>query len=166
MNKYLLILAALGILASGCKSSTPNPVLTALDSAVCDVETTITGAVGAAIVNACKGTGTTAACGAGFQSALGNVNLCAMPLPSTLAGTGAKTIGSITQSQIDAAKKAGVKSLAPMGIVGSIACPIAVNTGMGYLTAQIPLACGCTISLTASEADADLTAACIAAIPL
>lgn len=168
MNKAFIFLATLAIVIGGCKSST-NPVVQALNTAGCDVESAMTTAFASAVVVACKGTGTAEACGSAFQTSLGNVNLCATPVPSSMKVASLtanwKTIGDIPGSAL---KKGAVKAdaLAPMGVIGGLICPLGINTVMGYMTAQIPLACGCTVSLTASELDSDLVAACTAAIPL
>lgn len=172
--KRILILAGALMLAVGCKTSSTstNPVLTAIESAGCDVESAVTGAIGTAVVSACKGTGTAAACGAAFQTSLGNVNFCAIPLPATasvalLANPAVwKKLGDIPASALKSTGGVKPQNMSPMGLVGNIACPIGINTSMGYLTAQIPLACGCTISLTASQIDSDLTTACEAAVPI
>lgn len=166
------MLAGIVLTGTACSSSSSsNPVLVALDSAGCDVEAAITGGIGQSIVSACKGTGTAAACSAAYQTALGNVNLCSVQVSSAaalVAGVKSfKKIGDVTAADLSKAKGSVKAQVAkPMGLVGSIACPIAVNTIMGYLTAQIPLACGCTVSLTASQADVDLVNACQIAVPL
>lgn len=174
--KKLILFFALSFLCiglTGCPgSSGTNPILTPIQDVGCAVESAITGGFGSLVVAQCGGTNT-AACGAAFQSALGNVNLCTTPLPQATAQAavakdatgGWKTVGDIPASALSTP---GVQSKAvkPMGIVGGIACPIAVNTVMGVLTAQIPAACGCTTNLSASAISGLLTQACVAAIPL
>lgn len=172
--KLINVAIALAVLLTGaaCTSSS-SPIMTAVNSVGCDVEAAITGSIGSAVVNACKGSASSATCGGAFQSALGNVNLCLAQVPSLAPSfVGVKVftkVGDVTAGDIANAKaKGGVKANAikPMGVVGNIACPIAVNTIMGYLTAQIPIACGCTVSLTASQIDTAITSACEAAVPL
>lgn len=140
--------------------------MTALNSAGCDVESAITSTIGGAVLSACQGSGTAAACGAAFQTSLGNVNLCAAGIPAASLSKDAKwtKVGDVTAGDLSQGK--GKAKLSTMGVVGAIACPIAVNTIMGYLTSQIPLACGCTVSLTASQADQAIVAACEAAVPI
>lgn len=167
-----LLTLAIFLVALGCTKNTP--VLQPLQVAACDVETAVTSAFGSAIVADCGGTNAVA-CGGAFQAALGNVNMCAQPVPTPPVSADSKiaapkmTIGDVTSQQIAAAKGGRtIKSDAakPMGIVGSIACPIAINTVLGFLTGAIPQACGCTKSLSASATATDLTAACVAAVPL
>jgi hypothetical protein len=165
--KAFITLAIFGLILSACKSS---PVLNPVQSAVCDVESTITSATGSLIVSQCAGTDAVS-CGNAIQTALGNANLCALPLPTGvvtgLTATPKLTVGSITQAQIDAAKKSmGLKTLAPMGVVGNMVCPLAETDVLGFLTAEIPVACGCTKNIDAGGIGALLVSACEVAIPL
>lgn len=149
--RFLVLILGLMLGLSACKSASAPPVLTAVESAVCDVESSITGVFGSQIVTACGGpTSAAAACGAAFQTALGNANLCSAP------------VAAVTVSQIATAKA----KFAPKGVIGSVACPLAIGAVFGVLSTQIPSACGCTQSLSASSLDSLLVSACEAAVPI
>ena len=154
-NVLFVALAAIIFALAGCKSSSPGPVLNPVTAAVCDVESTITSATGALIVSQCSGTDAVA-CGAAIQSALGNANLCAAP--------GVSGISSAQIAQFQADKAAGKSPV--KGVVGNLACPLAESAVMGFLTAAIPSACGCTKSIDAGSIGGLLVSACEAAIPL
>jgi len=164
MNK--IFCAILAIALSACHS----PILQPVESLGCGVESAITEGFGSEVVSQCGGTDP-AACGQAFQAALGNVNLCAAPLPAPPAQltqsfvSGWKKVGDVPK---EALKSSGMKAQAftTQGIVGSIACPIAINTVLGLLTGVIPKACGCTKNLSASQLGDALGAACVATVPI
>lgn len=149
--KKMLCFFGLMFLLTGCPSNsggTTSPVLTPIADVGCVVEQAITSGFGSLVVAQCAGTNALA-CGAAFQVALGNVNLCATP-----------QVAQVTKEALMS------KAAKPQGIVGSIVCPIALNTVMGLLTATVPAACGCTQNLSASAISGLLNAACVAAVPL
>lgn len=160
--KYLLALAFMTLV--GCSGGvTVNP----LQAAGCDVETVITSAFGGVIVNQCAGTDADA-CGQALLVALGNVNMCATPVPqpASLAGVAKwKTVGDINKGDL---KPGGVSTEAvkPQGIVGGIVCPLAYSTIVGLVTGVVPKACGCTKNLDAGALGTALVAACISAVPI
>lgn len=62
------------------------------------------------------------------------------------------------------------KSLAPAevtskGVIGSLACPIAVNAIMGLAATKIPTSWGCSPTATTAALSTALSAACIAVVP-
>lgn len=167
--KKLVILAV--FLIAGCTSSSPAPSMNPLQAAGCDVEQVITGAFGNVIVNQCAGTDAVA-CGGALQVALGNVNVCAAPIPQP-AGMAAMSVpkwhkvGDVTKGDLDAGKQSlKAQDVAPQGIVGAVVCPIAFNAIMGLATGVVPKECGCTKNLDAGGLGAALIAACIAAVPI
>jgi len=161
--RILSFLAILSVGLGACTNSStstppssPPPILTVVAGVVCPVETAIMNDFGAAVVAQCAGTATGTACGAAFQQALGAANLC-----------GVSGISAVTTAQIEA-QKAQVKAgkLIPRGIVGNVACPLAIGSVFGLLSTQIPAACGCTQNLSQSTVDATLTAACEIIVPI
>ena len=163
MKFLVLAIFALGL--AGCTSGSMNPV----QQAACDVEKVALTSVSQVIAGALNCSAPDAI-EANLEVALGNVSFCQTPLqaPSALAtvkalaaGQGWQTIGDIK------IPGNGVKSLAvePQGVVGAIACPIIVNTVLGYMTSSIPSAWKCSASSSAGSVSAAITAACIAAIP-
>ncbi len=168
--KFLIMSLAILFLGA-CTKSGPSPILQPIADAGCAVESAITGGFGAEVVSACAGTDA-AACGAAFQTALGNVNLCQAPIPAPPAGTLKaadapewKRVGDVTFDQLKGKAKASA-AVMPQGIIGAIACPMAVQTVLGLLTASIPTACGCTKNLNAGQMGSALIAACVAAVPI
>lgn len=149
-----LIFALLLMITACTSSSTSSGSMNPITAAGCDVETAVTAGFAGSIATAftCSNQ---AAIQSSLQTALGNVNLCAAN-PS---------VAAVTSAQITA-KKALAKAASPMGIVGSLVCPLAINTIVGFATAQIPTAWGCTASASASDIVAALTTACVAAVPL
>ncbi len=150
--------------ATGCSWLQKAPpavqaILTPLQSAGCGVETAITGAMGAAVVSDCAGTDAVA-CGQGFEVALGNVNLCSTPLPSGFATTW-KTVGDVPADALKVKNIAG-----KMGVVGNVACPIAIDAALGLLTGQVPKACGCTKNLSAGQMGTTMISVCEMAVPI
>jgi len=171
-----LFLATLAVLAVACKSTATNSgVLGPLTSAGCDLESGLTSSFGAALAGA-TGASDPVACGAALQSALGNANLCATAVPSaSVASQGVAkaavaapkyaTLGDIPASALHLpVKGAQIKAqvVAKLGIIGSIACPIADSAIVGLLTGAIPAACSGSTPLTASAANAALVTACTA----
>lgn len=154
-NTMFAIFAIFMFAMVGCKSSSPGPVMNPVSAAVCDVESTITAATGSLIVAQCGGTDAVA-CGGAIQVALGNANLCAAP--------GVSGVTSAQMSQMKADKAAG--KVVAQGVIGNIACPLAESAVMGFLTAAIPSACGCTKSVDAGSIGAMLVTACEAVVPL
>lgn len=166
-NVTMAILAMFAFVLAGCTSKTGS--MDPIKGAACDVETVaLTGVAGSISgLLACSGQD---AIVASLEQALGNVNFCATPLQSSSAlsakamavGSGWQTIGDVKIP-----KDGGVKSLAvqPQGIVGGLACPIIVNTVIGYLTSSVPSAWKCTSSADAGAVGSAITAACVAAIP-
>jgi len=53
----------------------------------------------------------------------------------------------------------------PDGVIGNIACPIAVNAALALVTTQIPSSWGCTPGSVTTDLSTALTAACVAAVP-
>lgn len=165
--KFWILLLSFLVLNACTQKPDPGAILKPIQDAGCAVESAITGGFGSEVVSACAGTDAIA-CGQAFQSALGNVNLCQTPLPQQppqVAASPAPVWKKIGDVPADALKSDKLKAV-PMGIVGAIACPIAVNTVLGLLTAQIPPACGCKQSLSASQMGSALLSACVAAVPL
>ena len=144
--KFLILIISL-LFVAGCTKS-GGPVMNPIQAAVCDVESVITASAGSLIVAQCGGTDIVA-CGNAMQTALGNANLCAQA-----------QIANVSKAQMLAGKAK------PEGVVGAIACPIAESAVMGFLTAAIPAACGCTKSMDAGALGALLVSACIAAVPI
>jgi hypothetical protein len=122
-----------------------------IQAAGCDVETAILGGAASTIASSLSCTNQSAI-QASLTTALGNANLCSNP---SVASTSAASL------------KSAVKSAAkPQGIVGNIACPIAINTIVGFLSNSIPSAWGCSAAATATSLEAALTAMCETAVPI
>lgn len=146
----VLSLACLGLFLAGCTSSNSGTV-TPIQAAGCDVESAILGGAAGAIASALSCT-STSAIQASLTTALGNANLCAAP-----------GVAAISAASMKSAKSAAVK---PQGVIGNLACPIAVNTIVGFLSNSVPSAWGCSASASASALAATLTSVCEAAVPL
>lgn len=139
---YGIIFLAFAILA-GCSyfnSKIAPIVLTPLEDAGCAIETGLTqgAAQSIALALTCQNQ---AAIQASLMVAMGNANLCKMVQPA-------------------------VSGQAIKGIVGNIACPIAVNTIIGYLTNSVPATWGCAQGSSVSQLTSVLTQACEAAVPM
>jgi hypothetical protein len=173
--KNLIFLSLLLTLTVACSSSNSNPTMTPLQDAGCAVESALTSNLGAAIAGI-TGAANPAACGQALQVALGNINLCAIPVPPSPAPVPAsfalkaswKVVGDISADDLKAAKIAKVRlmSLSMKGIVGSIVCPLVDDTALGLFSANIPAACQGPNVLSAGGANQALVAACDAAIPI
>lgn len=156
MKNALFLITAMAFLA-GCPKTTTTTTPTGggtmspIQTAGCDVETAILGTAASAVATALSCTAT-AAIQSSLTVALGNANLCASPIVS---GT---TMSALKSEAHSAAK--------PMGVVGNLACPIAINTIVGFLSNSVPAAWGCSVSSSASALSATLTAACEAAVPI
>lgn len=143
MKLFLLFLISLGVLTlSGCAffQSKIAPALAPLESAGCAIETGLSGSGATAIATALTCTNQ-AAIQASLLVALGNANLCKLVVPPAGA----------------------VKT---QGLVGSLACPIAVNTIIGFLTNSVPTTWGCAQGASVSALVLSLTAACEASVPI
>lgn len=122
-------------------SNTPaavQAVLQPLASAGCSIENSFIPAATATVAKAFN-CSNSAAITASIQSVTGNVALC-----STAAGMSARMRGPI----------------------GNLACPLAVNAVMGFLTAPLPPAWGCSVPAQANSLMTVLTTACEAAVPI
>lgn len=175
--KILLIPVLLAFV--GCTSSTTTTPsggsMSPIQAAGCDVETVLLGGASSAVATALSCSNTTAI-QTSFTTALGNANFCATPIPPTTAsGSAAKaktaepvwtTIGQIPVSALHAGTSVEAKAVKTMGVVGSIACPIAINTVIGFLTNSVPAAWGCSATASAAQLETVLTAACEAAVPI
>lgn len=155
--KIMIAICSL-VLFGACTSSTsptpapaagtapaPSPVLSPLQDVGCEIESAVTSSFANTIANSfsCKNTSVIQA---NLQTAFGNANLCPKVTPAM----------TIAKAQAVHAK----------GIVGNIACPLAISTAIGYLTSQIPTAWGCSAQVTAASLTSTLTTACEAAVPL
>lgn len=147
--KYLLI--ALTFLFVSC--TTTQPTMNPIAAVGCDVETALTTPLAASVAAVFSCTNQSAI-QASFQTALGNANFCAQP---GVAGT--------TTAQIEAAKTA-IKDGVNKGIIGSVICPLAINTLVGLATPSIPASWGCSASASSSTLLQALTVACVAVVPL
>lgn len=160
----ILIISLALIVMSGCSKST-----TPLKDAGCAVESTLTASFGSTIVAQCAGTDA-AACGASLQAALGNINLCLTPIPSptpSIQSVGAfKTVGDVSQSDLNKAKGPRLQDVHAMGVVGAVVCPLAYSAIEGLLTGIVPKACGCTKNLDAGAIGTGLVTACLASVPI
>ena len=144
MKSIVMIIACL--FTFGCTKSTGT--MSPIQAAGCDVETAILGGASTAIATALSCTNTSAV-QASLTTALGNANLCTAP-----------GVAAISTSSLKAQK---LKSL---GVIGNLACPIAINTIVGFLSNTVPTGWGCSTTATASALEAALTAACEAAVPI
>lgn len=166
--KYVM-LVALVVFSFGCKSPAVQAILQPLAAGGCAVETAMTQNFGQQIVRLCQGTDAVA-CGKSVLVGLGNVNLCNMAVPTTTVSALTshpewKKVGDIPASALKGAQgKAIVSAVQTMGVIGSLVCPIGVGVGMGLLSAQIPVSCGCTTNLSASALDDAFVAACELAV--
>lgn len=141
--KKLLILPL--FLFVGCTKTTTS-TLSPIADAGCVVETAVTSGIAGSVATALTCT-SVSAIQTSLQAALGNVNLCKTATTAQATAASAKVVTS-------------------KGLVGNIACPLAVNTVIGYLTNSIPTAWGCSAGATAASLELALTVACEAAIPL
>lgn len=177
--KFLALFLMATVFLSGC-TKTATGTMNPIQSAGCAVETVVV-ASAASSVSSILSCSNQSAIAASLTTALGNVNLCATPVASANATAAMiasakvapkwSTLGDVTAgdlngagSQVSGQAKAQVAK--PMGIVGDIACPIVVNTVIGFATSAIPSSWGCTGSASADSVSAALTAACEAAVPL
>lgn len=155
MKKFLVLCMCLGAIActksTTSTTSTTSPILQTVTTAICDVANTVATDAGQAIVTACAGTGTAQACGTALVPAIMNGGMCANA-----------QVAQMTTAMIVQNKAQGVR---PLGVVGNIACPIAIPSIMGFLTSEIPAACGCTQSIGASGFNAALISGCEEAVP-
>ena len=147
--KIVLSLLISLMFVGGCTSSSGS--MTPIQAAGCDVESAILGGAATAIATALS-CSSVSSVQSSLTTALGNANLCS-----------SSQVASVTASSLKAAKSAAVK---PLGIVGNLACPIAVNTIVGFLSNSIPSAWGCSASTDAASLSTALTAACEAAVPI
>lgn len=162
--KFLALI--LFVFVAACTKTTAPGSLNPIQQVGCDVESAITGAAGSAIASAIS-CSNQAQVASDIQNALGNVNLCnAGVAVASLASDGPKwtKIGDVSKQDIDAAKSS--KKLSPMGVIGNVACPIVVNTLLGFATNSIPASWGCSASTSASSLGQTIVSACELAIPL
>jgi hypothetical protein len=152
MKKILFLLTTMAFLGGCPKTATaPTGTMSPIQTAGCDVETAILGTAASAVASALSCTGS-AAIQASLTVALGNANLCASPIVS---GT--------TMAALKSEASAKAK---PMGVVGNLACPIAINTIVGFLSNSVPTTWGCSATSSASALVSVLTAACESAVPI
>lgn len=162
-----ILILSLFILGAAC-TKTSTGTVSPIDSAGCAVESVITGALASTIAGAITCSNSTQIA-SDIQTALGNVNLCSAGLssPSVAALTAKWTkIGDVSKQDIDNAKGVKAQVVKPMGIVGVIACPIVVNTLLGYATNSIPTSWGCSSNTSAATLGATIISACEVAVPL
>lgn len=155
----LLILTILLLGVACTKSGTMSPI----QSAGCAVESAVTSAAATSIAAALSCTNQ-AQIATDVQNALGNVNLCATNVAVASLAPKYSKVGDVSKQDLDAAK--GKNLIKPMGVVGNIACPIVVNTLLGFATNSIPSSWGCSSSTTASALTATIIAGCEAVVPL
>lgn len=163
-DKMKLLFLGLLLMSVACTKSGGS--VSPIQQVGCDVESAITGAAGSAIAAAIS-CSNQAQIASDVQTALGNVNLCNAGIASaSLVKPAWSKVGDVTKQDLDKAK--GVKSLdvKPMGVVGNIACPIVVNTLLGFATNSIPSSWGCSASTSASSLAQTIVAACELAVPL
>lgn len=169
-----LILALIScVFVLSCSKST-SPVLTPIQDAGCAIETAVSGGLAGAVSTALSCTNPQVVAQQ-LQSAFGNANLCSAPVPAPaaqamVAGAQPKysKVGDVSASDLNAAK-AGLHAnlVKAQGVVGSVACPIAINAAVGFLSNSVPAAWGCSgPNATISGLVSALTTACIAAVPL
>lgn len=173
--KYVSILCALAL--AGCSKAQVQQTLQPLESAGCAVESTISSALGASTVSNCGGTDAVA-CGAAYQTMFGNINFCAMAIPAPVAASFAKAVaaGEIKADDVpvwktlgdipaSALQSAAIKSaVMKLGLIGSIACPVAEQGAIALLSGAIPAPCGCTKPLSAGSLGPSFILVCEAAM--
>jgi hypothetical protein len=152
-----------------------NPVLTPIQQAGCAIETAVTTSFSGGVATTLSCTNQ-AKIKTDLQNAFGNANLCQAPVPQPTSQPGTaslvkakiwSTVGDVTESDLKEAKGAGLsKALKPQGLVGNIACPIAVSAAMGFLSNIVPSSWGCSTSASASALDTTLVTLCETAVPL
>lgn len=156
MKRILLISAFLSVFSFGCTPTAPTAgaVMSPIKAVGCNIETAVSTGFANAVAAALTCSNVSAV-QTSLQTAFGNANLC------------------VAQASVDLAKKAALEAKvsgkpALKGIIGNIACPMAISAAMGYLTATIPAAWGCSASATTSAAAiaTALTTACETAVPL
>ena len=147
--KSILTIATCVFTLCGC-TKTATGSMTPIQAVGCDIQTLVTSGLAASVATALSCTNQTQI-QTDLQSAFGNANLCA-----------AQAVSTANAAQVKAAKAAAK----PMGIVGNIACPIAINTVIGFLSNSVPTTWGCSASATAAALSSALTAACETAIPI
>lgn len=143
MGKFILA-TALVVGLSGCQffqSATSKSALTAVEQAACNEETAAIGGFASQIATTLNCSSQPAIV-ASLTTALGNANVC---------------------KYLPAASSGMVKT---QGVIGNLICPIAVSTVVGYMTSQIPVAWGCTVTTQASAVVASLTTACETVVPV
>lgn len=148
MKKLILCLC---VFFTGCtKTATTTSTLTPIQAVGCDVETAVTASFATGVVKALTCTNE-AAVQASLLLAFGNANLCS------------NQVTAVSAVQIKAAVSKAIK---PQGVIGNIACPIAVSTALGYLTNSVPVSWGCSASASATTLSTALISLCESAIPL
>lgn len=140
--RYLLLISLVSFI--GCTST---PTLSPIADAGCQIETAVSSGIGTAVASALNCSNASAV-QASLQAAFGNANLCAQ-----------QAAVSAAQAQ---AKAQGIK---PQGVVGNLACPVAVSAALGYLTNAVPSSWGCSSGTTMSAVSTAVIAACQSAIP-
>ena len=142
-----LVCAGVTVMGSSCSktaTTTTTAVLTPLEDVGCSIETAVTGGMASTVASALTCTNV-AAIQASLVTAMGNVNICAKAPAVTVQSKG------LVKTQ---------------GLIGNIACPIAITTVVGFLTNSIPTTWGCSANATVAALTTALTAACEAAIPI
>lgn len=170
--RYLLLVL---LVLAGCKSNQPSPIIQPIKDMACAVEKSVAGGIAQAVASSltCAHSDVMQA---DLQAAFGNANMCAAPVPvpapapgvaSAMAAPMWKTIGDVPGDALKPKDGMKAQDVKPMGIIGSIACPIAVNSAIGFLSNSLPEKWGCTgpnASFAALISAA--TAACLAAVPI
>lgn len=169
----LLTFALLGsalFLASCTKSG--GPVLSPIQEAGCAIESAVSGGM-ASVVSSSLQCSHPDVVAQQLQAAFGNANLCAAPVAAPanaamLAGQKFSKVGDVSAADLDAAKSGmHANAVKPNGIIGNIACPIAINAAIGFLSNAVPAAWGCSgPNASISGLIGALTAACETAVPL
>lgn len=178
--KKVIIGAALCFLATGCSlfessstssSGTTTVTLTPVGGVVCDIESTVATGLAGSIASALNCTSQSAIVSS-LEAALGNANLCGVSTSSSVAqaqifkaevavlNPAWKTLGDIPASALGQSSAIKSKAVFSKGVIGSIACPIVIETSVGYLSNVVPTGWGCTSSTTMASIESALTTEC------
>lgn len=166
-----LVMMTFALAFAGCTKS-GGPVLSPIQEAGCAIESAVSGGM-ASVVSSSLQCSHPDVVAQQLQAAFGNANLCAAPIApapaaAMLAGQKYSKVGDVSAADLAAAKSGmHANAVKPNGIIGNIACPIAINAAIGFLSNAVPASWGCSgPNASISGLIGALTSACEAAVPL
>lgn len=147
--KYIAVFCLFIATLAGCTTNPPAP-----NPIGCSLEQVVSGSAAAAVATALQCSNLTAM-QADFQNALGSINFCA-------AATAHQKALAMHKGPVSTpVSKPGQKV---KGAIGSIICPLATDSIVGLLNANIPATWNCQVDQTSGLASI-ISQACINAVP-